>query len=88
MLRDTRAQGGAVGILNFFLALGVGAICSMLVTTVTDPLLEYSANNTNSTVAAQTRGWFGEFITNQPLIFLLTAFFALIALSVFQRAVR
>lgn len=86
MPRGERAQ--SVGIANFFLALLVGAILTWIITAVTDPLMASARDRATDSVANTALDWSATLFTNFPLMWLLTSFFSLVALSVFQRELR
>lgn len=80
-----RAQ--AVGIANFLLALVIGAVVSWITTSITDPLISGVKETGTDPVATQSTNWIVIYLNNQPVVFLITAFFSLVALSIFQREV-
>lgn len=85
LTHDMRAS--ATGISNFFLALLVGAIMSFLVSTIAEPLFDHVGDRTAATdeVGPQATIWLETVVTHQPTLFLIIAFFSLLALAVFQR---
>lgn len=81
---DDRAS--ATGTVNFGLALIVGAIASWIIREVTSPVLERADTATaGDSVGATAVGYSEVFLGYQPVLFLFTAFFAYVALAVFQR---
>jgi hypothetical protein len=79
-----RAQ---IGLVRFFLSLGVGAIVVWIVTEIGSPILSGAENATTNGTANQATGWFQTGADYLPVIFLFIAFFGVIALAVFQREV-
>lgn len=84
-MMDDRAQ--AIGILRMFLALVVGAFVVIIVQEVGNPLLDKAAEQGTDSTSAQGTTWLQEGVTYMPVLFLMIAFFGLIAYSVYRREV-
>jgi len=82
---DTRGQ--TIGFVRFFASLIIGAILSFFAIKVTSPILDRAAEQSTGTAAAPASNWLSTIGSNLVLVFLLVAFFGLIALAVFQRRV-
>lgn len=82
---DTRAQ--SIGISNFFLALLVGAVMTWIIGAIARPVHSQMEDRTaaGDVVGLTMNDWIGAVIDNQPILFLLIAFFSLIAISIYQR---
>lgn len=84
-IRDDR--GDAIGNARLFFSLFVGAIVIWLVSEITTPLFENAKEDGSGQVATQGTMWLQEFGDFLPVMFLLIAFFGIIAYSVFKREV-
>lgn len=82
---DTRGQ--PIGLGRFFLSLIVGAILIFIVATVTSPILDRARNTGQTQTAADATSWFQSAVDLLPIVFLLIAFFGILAVAVFQREV-
>lgn len=82
-MMDNRAQ--SIGIARFFLSLVAGAFVVWIVFEVTSPLLDRARETGSDERTVEATGWLTTGIDYLPLLFLLVAFFGLIALSIFQR---
>lgn len=80
---DTRAQ--SIGIIHFFVSLGVGAIVFWIVSEIGSPILSGAESATTNGTANQATGWLQTGLDYLPMIFLFIAFFGITALAVFQR---
>lgn len=80
-------RGSATGIARFFLALLVGAIVTWIVYEITNPLFSHVKDSGGDPVQQTATGYLEVFQANLPVIFLLFAFFSLLALAVFQREI-
>jgi len=75
----------SIGILRFFLSLGVGAVMVFVAQSILTPILSKSQEYTNGTDAQTGTVWLefgGDYL---PVIFLGIAMFGFIAYSVFVR---
>lgn len=85
-MRRLDDRGSATATVNFGLALIVGAVASWIIREVTAPILDRADTATASdSVGAEAVAYSEAFLGYQPVLFLFTAFFAYIALAVFQR---
>ena len=82
---DNRAQ--AIGIFRMFLGLIVGAVVTWLVSLVADPILTKAGESGTDATSAQGTAWLQTGMDYLPILFLMIAFFGLIAYSVFRREV-
>jgi len=83
MLQDTRAQ--SVGLARFILSLIAGAPVIWIVWEVTSKILPGAKASTDHEKANQATTWIQQGIDYMPLWFLLTAFFGVIVLAIYQR---
>lgn len=84
-MMDERAQ--AIGIARLFLSLTVGAVVFWIVTKVTDPVFDSAREQGTDEVSSQGTIWLQEGVNHIPILFLIIAFFGLIAYSVYSREV-
>lgn len=84
-MMDNRAQ--AIGILRMFLGLIVGAVVVMLVREIGNPILSKASEHGTDSTSAQGTAWLQEGVNYLPILFLMIAFFGLIAYSVYRREV-
>lgn len=82
---DDRAD--AIGNLRLFASLFVGAVVIFIVSEVTAPLFAEAKEDGSGQVATQGTTWLQEFGSFLPIMFLLIAFFGVIAYGVFKREV-
>jgi hypothetical protein len=75
----------SIGILRFFLSLGVGAIMVFVVGRITSPLFEQLSPHTQGNEAATGTVWLEAVINYFPFLILGVVFFGFIALSVWTR---
>lgn len=80
---DNRAQ--SIGIIHFFVSLGVGAIVLWIVQKIGSPILSGAETATTNGTANQATNWLQTGVDYLPMIFLFIAFFGITALAVFQR---
>lgn len=81
---DDRAS--ATGVLNFFLAIGAGAILAWIFRTIATPILDHAETAAEGDPVAMTAIGYGQaFVNYWPALAVFTAFFSLIALAVFRR---
>ena len=83
---DNRAQ--SIGLARTFLGYAVFAILSFIITTVTDPILDHSANATTNATANQATMWFRQGIDLLPAFVLVLGFFSVTVYSIYVREVR
>lgn len=84
-VEDDKAD--AIGNLRLFASLFVGAVVIYIVTKVTGPLFAEAKEDGSGQVASQGTTWLQQFGDFLPIMFLLIAFFGVIAYSVFKREV-
>lgn len=76
-----------MGNARLFFSLFVGAIVIWLVSEITSPLFDHAKEDGSGRVATQGTTWLQQFGDFLPIMFLLIAFFGIIAYSVFKREV-
>lgn len=84
-MMDERAQ--SIGILRMFLGLIVGAVVTMIVREVANPILEKAGTHGTDATSSQGTAWLQEGVNYLPILFLGICFFGLIAYSVYRREV-
>lgn len=75
----------SIGILRFFLSLGVGAVMVFIAQQITEPILSKATPYTSGNAAETGTEWLGIGVEYLPVAFLGIAFFGFIAYSVFVR---
>jgi len=84
MRGTARAQ---IGLVRFFATLAIGAPLAYLVGRVVTPILDMAGDATAGTEAAPATAWFTTINEWLIIVFLLIAFFGLLALAIYQRGV-
>lgn len=81
-------RGQAIAITRLFLSLGVGAVMYWIIKEVTAPLFDHVGDSTTSGQAAsEGTTYLQQGVDFLPIVFLMIAFFGLIAYSVYTREV-
>mgnify|MGYP006866530681 FL=1 len=74
----------AVGFVQFFAALGAGAVVIWMVDAVVESPMTYVSANAQNQLVIESQQWFSILIENLPIVFLMIAALGGISWAVFQ----
>jgi hypothetical protein len=74
----------AVGFVQFFAALGAGAVVIWMVDSVVDAPMTYVSSNAQNQLVIDSQQWFSILLENLPIVFLMIAALGGISWAVFQ----